>query len=223
MYQLNVYNYINIFFLGPNVSDILNEAKLVKPLIEKPYIAAEVSKISDTESKPKYNINQMTSATIVGHTDSNTKEEKPTIYSTVIRRKPTSVTRPIPVTNVRLPQVNIQQNVLPQGSFSVPVKIESNIITDPTMKDYVQPEIRITKKIDIENVVISDIKEIQKGMTEGDKVSALMKMKERLIDEQKKISLDIKKDGDEIVKIEKIGNKMKNVLEELKMKMNIKH
>ena len=69
---------------------------------------------------------------------------------------------------------------------------------------------------------MGDIKEIQKGMIEGDKVSALMKMKERLVDEQKKLSFDIKKDGDEIVKIERIGNKLKNVLEGLRMKMTLK-
>ena len=102
------------------------------------------------------------------------------------------------------------------------MKIESNVISDPTMKDYVQPEIRVIKKIDTENVVMGDIKEIQKGMIEGDKVSALMKMKERLVDEQKKLSFDIKKDGDEIVKIERIGNKLKNVLEGLRMKMTLK-
>ena len=200
------------------MSDILSEAKLIKPLIEKPYIATEVNKLSDTMSKPTIPINQMTSATIVGQTDTTNKEEKPTIYSTVIRRKPTSVTRPIPVSNVILPQVNIQ-NVLPEGSYSVPVKIESNVISDPTMKDYVQPEIRVNKKIDMENVVMGDIKEIQKGMIEGDKVSALMKIKERLVDEQKKLSFDIKKDGDEIVEIEKIGNKLRNVLEGLRMKI----
>ena len=203
------------------MSDILSEAKLIKPLIEKPYIATEVNKLSDTMQKPTIPINQMTSATIVGQSDTSSKEEKPTIYSTVIRRKPTSVTRPIPVSNVILPKVNIQ-SVLPQGSYSVPVKIESNVISDPTMKDYVQPEIRVIKKIDMENVVMGDIKEIQKGMIEGDKVSALMKMKERLVDEQKKLSFDIKKDGDEIVKIERIGNKLKNVLEGLRMKMTLK-
>ena len=203
------------------MSDILSEAKLVKPLLEKPYIATEVNKLSDTMSKPTIPINQMTSATIVGQSDTSSKEEKPTIYSTVIRRKPTSVTRPIPVSNVILPKVNIQ-SVLPQGSYSVPVKIESNVISDPTMKDYVQPEIRVIKKIYMENVVMGDIKEIQKGMIEGDKVSALMKMKERLVDEQKKLSFDIKKDGDEIVKIERIGNKLKNVLEGLRMKMTLK-
>ena len=201
--------------------DILSEAKLVKPLLEKPYIATEVNKLSDTMPNPTIPINQMTSATIVGQSDTSSKEEKPTIYSTVIRRKPTSVTRPIPVSNVILPKVNIQ-SVLPQGSYSVPVKIESNVISDPTMKDYVQPEIRVIKKIDMENVVMGDIKEIQKGMIEGDKVSALMKMKERLVDEQKKLSFDIKKDGDEIVKIERIGNKLKNVLEGLRMKMTLK-
>ena len=203
------------------MSDILSEAKLVKPLLEKPYIATEVNKLSDTMPKPTIPINQMTSATIVGQSDTSSKEEKPTIYSTVIRRKPTSVTRPIPVSNVILPKVNIQ-SVLPEGSYSVPVKIESNVISDPTMKDYVQPEIRVKKKIDMENVVMGDIKEIQKGMIEGDKVSALMKMKERLVDEQKKLSFDIKKDGDEIVKIERIGNKLKNVLEGLRMKMTLK-
>lgn len=203
------------------MSDILSEAKLVKPLLEKPYIATEVNKLSDTMPKLTIPINQMTSATIVGQSDTSSKEEKPTIYSTVIRRKPTSVTRPIPVSNVILPKVNIQ-SVLPQGSYSVPVKIESNVISDPTMKDYVQPEIRVIKKIDMENVVMGDIKEIQKGMIEGDKVSALMKMKERLVDEQKKLSFDIKKDGDEIVKIERIGNKLKNVLEGLRMKMTLK-
>ena len=203
------------------MSDILSEAKLVKPLLEKPYIATEVNILSDTMPKPTIPINQMTSATIVGQSDTSSKEEKPTIYSTVIRRKPTSVTRPIPVSNVILPKVNIQ-SVLPQGSYSVPVKIESNVISDPTMKDYVQPEIRVIKKIDMENVVMGDIKEIQKGMIEGDKVSALMKMKERLVDEQKKLSFDIKKDGDEIVKIERIGNKLKNVLEGLRMKMTLK-
>ena len=95
------------------MSDILSEAKLVKPLLEKPYIATEVNKLSDTMPKPTIPINQMTSATIVGQSDTSSKEEKPTIYSTVIRRKPTSVTRPIPVSNVILPKVNIQ-SVLPQ-------------------------------------------------------------------------------------------------------------
>ena len=150
------------------MGDLAGEAKLIKPLIEKPYIPTEVDKLPDPEQKKTLPLNKMTSVQIVGDTgkEDGKTEEKPTIYSTVIKKKSTTVSRPIQVVNTGIKVESFPQATLPQGSYSIPVTIQSGHINDPTLTNYVAPVFRVNREneaLKMEREITGDIQAIIKG------------------------------------------------------------
>lgn len=210
------------------MGDIVGEAKLIKPLIERPYIPTEVDKLPDPEQKKTIPLNKMTSVEIVGNTDKGDRkiEEKPTIYSTVIKKKSTTVSRPIQVVNTGIKVKNFPQANLPQGSYSIPVTIQSEPINDPTLTNYVSPEFRVNREkeaLKMEREVTGDIQAIIKGFQQGDKLKALIDAKERLINEQNKLSGEIKEDKENINKMSELGKKIKGILDFYEHKLKNSH
>ena len=204
--------------IRPNVKDILGQAKLVKPLIEKPYIPTEVEKL-EVKKKP-LPLSEMKTAELVGNTTNTEKtQEKPTIYSTVIKSRPTSISRPQPVRQQI--SLNVQQQTLMPGMFSVPVKIENNF-NNPTLSGYDTPQfIGQRRENRIEEILVKDYEMIKSGVGQGDKVKALEKVVERIKEEKGKIEEMINKEKKEIKHIERVSEKMKKVLTMLENK--IKH
>lgn len=204
--------------IRPNVKDLLGEAKLVKPLIEKPYIPTEVEKLE--VKKKTLPISEMKTAELVGNSTQTEKtQEKPTIYSTVIKSRPTSISRPQPVRQQI--SINVQQQPLMPGMFSVPVKIENNF-NNPTLSGYDTPQFKGQRKEnEIQEMLVKDYEMIRSGVQEGDRVKALEKAVENIKEEKGKIEEMIQKEKEEIKQIERVSEKMKNVLAMLENK--IKH
>lgn len=150
-----------ILYLVPNVSQIQNNfEKFVKPLVERPFIPEEVDRLSDIKKKKQLLVNEMNVAQIVGDDDLPKKSievslnltQKPTLYSTVISSKKTTVIHPSPTPkNVRLPKEALYTfssegsqttgNELLQkvANASVPVNLGSIKNDNPTMKGYETP------------------------------------------------------------------------------------
>ena len=210
------------------MGDLAGEAKLIKPLIEKPYIPTEVDKLPDPEQKKTLPLNKMTSVQIVGDTgkEDGKTEEKPTIYSTVIKKKSTTVSRPIQVVNTGIKVEIFPQATLPQGSYSIPVTIQSGHINDPTLTNYVVPVFRVNREneaLKMEREITGDIQAIIKGFQQGDKLKALLDAKERLVNEQNKLSGEIKEDKENINKMSELGKKVKGILDFYEHKLRNNH
>ena len=129
------------------VKDIAGQAKLIKPLVSKPYLPTEVENLTDVGS-PSVSLKDMANAEIVGQqplgvsdiVDNSPKEEEtPMIYSTVIHKKPTSISRPIPVLQ-RSVKINAQNQVMQPGSFAIPVTIGNGPKNLPLTSNYVRPQ-----------------------------------------------------------------------------------
>jgi len=127
--------------LHPNVGDIYGEyKKMVRPYYSKEFFPQEVDSILE-KVKPAYDFQN---AEIVGKQDKKGGlDEKPTMYSTVIVRHPTSISHPVPKVGNIVSQsagallTNDPVNDYPvrkisPGQYSIPVKLEtkSNVIQD---------------------------------------------------------------------------------------------
>jgi hypothetical protein len=121
--------------------------KMVRPLVERPYVPTEVERISEPKRKIM-NKDSMTKAQIVGSNSGNKGEEKPSMYSTVITKHATSVVHPVPQpTSYGIkPEfgnhlANSIENPIPlsPGAYSIPVKIEKDSVNDPTLSAYESP------------------------------------------------------------------------------------
>lgn len=202
-----------IFFLGPNVKDLLGQAKYVKPLLEKPYIPTEVEKLIE-KKKPSLE-SEMRTAEILSNMQQTDllKEEKPTIYSTIIKSRPTSVMRPVPIQE----KVVINTPVKIPGTFSIPVKIESNY-NNPTLSGYTTPYFKGQRENSIETFLRNDIETISQEIKMGDRMRSLENAKERLIEEQITLKEQIQKEEEELdrmnsasVKIDYLLKKYENI------------
>ena len=140
------------------------------------------------------------------HTDS-LKEEKPTIYSTIIKSKPTSVKRPEPIKE----KVILNTPVKIPGTFSIPVKIEPSY-NNPTMSGYTTPNFKGYGENSIETFLKNDIEMISNDIQMGDKMSSLENAKERLIEEQKILGEQIQKEKEELARLNSASVKMDYIL-----------
>lgn len=134
----------------PNVSDINNVMKVVKPYIERPFFPQEVASIETNPPKP-LNPAEMSSAILIGPTQrSNGQvEEDPTMYNTVINSHPTIITRPILAPQSaslssfaaqQLANQATQEEMLraTPGAYSIPVQMGAGT-NDPTLSGYESP------------------------------------------------------------------------------------
>jgi hypothetical protein len=125
--------------------------KLIKPLIERPFIPQEVDKLSGISKKKVIMDDNMSPVALVGPRP-NGGEENPILYSTIISSKPTSISHPIvQPEGIKMPkqameafkiennQLQNEVEKLPPGAYSIPVKIQPGTINDPTLSEYVTP------------------------------------------------------------------------------------
>jgi len=151
---------INPSKIRPNLMDLNEEMrKIVHPFYEKPYIPQEVDKLAEETHKRRRDLtNFLTNVQYVGKVDNKKGlDERPTMYSTVISNRPTSISYPVPKLNksVISPEGNAfldpsehssesTSNDEPlaaklDGQYSIPVVIKQNELSNPVLGNYENP------------------------------------------------------------------------------------
>jgi len=146
--------------IRPNLMDINEEMRrIVHPFYERPYLPQEVDKLAEQTHKIRRDLTKhLTKVQYVGTVDNKKGlNEKPTMWSTVITNRPTSVTYPVPKlnTSIIIPEANAfldpselsgesTSNDEPlahrlEGKYSIPVVIKQNSLTNPVLGNYENP------------------------------------------------------------------------------------
>ena len=144
------------FILEPRVAHVYNNFdKLVKPLVERPFLPEEVSDLNQVKKKKILYENEMNPAQIIGQDNSITGAvEKPSIYTPIFEGHKTTVIHPQPQPrHVSLPSrealytfssegaQSTGEQLLSQmigGDISIPVNL-GQLPSDPTLKGYETP------------------------------------------------------------------------------------
>ena len=80
--EISKYNFFNNILLGPRIAHITNNyQKVIKPLIERPFLPQEVDNLMDAHNKDKKNFQySMETAQIVGNPAPRSKGEEVSNY-----------------------------------------------------------------------------------------------------------------------------------------------
>jgi len=138
--------------IRPNLMDMNEEMrKIVHPFYERPYVPQEVDKLAEQTHNIRRSLTKhLTKVQYVGTVDNKKGlNEKPTMWSTVITNRPTSISYPVPKLNTSIisPEGNAfldaselsgesTSNDEPlahklEGKYSIPVVIKQNTLSDP--------------------------------------------------------------------------------------------
>ena len=218
--------YIELHITNIPIALTINQTKLVKPLIEQPYIPTEVNNLEETVSFKKIPLSEMTNAEIIGLSSSNVtqpKEEKPTIYSTVIHQKETSITRTKPVQS-SLINNNQHLNQLSPGTFSIPIKMDSNQMNDPNLRGYVTPNFKKSQSNNehtkLTEILNNDLNLIINGIKNDKKNTIMNQIITKLKTEQNELKQQIKNYSDKVTQYNILIQEIKDLLSKFKIKYN---
>ena len=169
----------------------------------------------------------MTNAEIIGPTSSNItqpKEEKPTIYSTVIHQKETSITRTKPIQSSSINNNQQHLNQLSPGTFSIPIKMDSNQINDPNLRGYVTPNFKKSQKdneyMKLTEILNNDLNLIINGIKNGNKNTIMNNIITKLKNEQNELKQQIKNDNDKLTQYNTLIQDIQELLSKYKTKYN---
>jgi len=149
------------FKIRPNLNDINGHfQKVVKPFIETPFLPTEVDSLEE-KKRPNYSQLSMTNAQLVGKIpDHKGKKEieRPIMYSTIFAAHPTVIKHPTPqprglgVNNDTAKAFALSDEAsrlaekMPKGSYSTPVRLESDANGGENSPTFVQSKERILKE-----------------------------------------------------------------------------